>query len=493
MGKRLVVAEKPSVGRDIARVLGCKESIDGAITGENDIVTWAVGHLVEQCYPEDMDDRYKEWNLEDLPIIPEPFQLRVPENSKKQFDIVKHWMNDPTVDSIVCATDAGREGELIFRYIYQMAGCSKPVERLWISSLTYSAIKKGFENLRSSSDYDNLYQSARCRSEADWLVGINGSRAFAVANDKYGLSVGRVLSPTLAILVDRELERRYFKPEKYCELIVSYDGWEGKMINLDKEDDPETWSHFDTDQKTELEHFAAGNHPEGVVISVESNEETIPPLQLYDLTSLQRDANRLYNYSSKYTLDMAQRLYEKKATTYPRTDSRYLSSDIKSTLNKRLEILCMGDWEEHARQAMQSDRDLFGRFISDKGVTDHHAIIPTGEAKDMASWSKGESNIYDLIVRRFIGMFLPDKTVKHQRIRTSIDDKEFLSFGEKVIIEGWSSIDRSRNSYAKRLPELNEGDVVRIVNMRVRQDQLNHLFRIRKPHCSMRWSMQARL
>ncbi len=205
MGKRLIVAEKPSVGRDIAKVLGCRERADGSIIGETDIVTWAVGHLVEQCYPEDMDDKYKEWKKEDLPIFPDPFKLKVSQSSEKQFGIIKALMHDPEVNRIVCATDAGREGELIFRYIYQMAGCSKPVDRLWISSLTYSAIKSGFENLKSSSDYDDLYQSAKCRAEADWLVGINGSRAFAISNEKYGLSVGRVLSPTLAILVNREL------------------------------------------------------------------------------------------------------------------------------------------------------------------------------------------------------------------------------------------------------------------------------------------------
>lgn len=471
MGKRLIVAEKPSVGRDIAKVLGCREREDGAIRGEGDIVTWAVGHLVEQCYPEDMDDKYKEWKKEDLPIFPDPFQLKVSQSSEKQFGIIKALMNDPEVDRIVCATDAGREGELIFRYIYQMAGCTKPVDRLWISSLTYSAIKSGFENLKSSSEYDNLYYSAKCRAEADWLVGINGSRAFAVANEKFGLSVGRVTSPTLAILVNRELERQNFKPEEYCELIVSFDGWEGRMINPNRRDDPDKWSRFDLNQRTELERFAAGSHSEATVIFADGAEEAVPPLQLYDLTSLQRDANRLYNYSSKFTLDMAQHLYEKKAITYPRTDSRYLSSDIKSTLNKRLESLCAGDLEEYARQALQSERDLFGRFILNKGVSDHHAIIPTEAVKDIEKWSKGEHNIYDLIARRFIGMFLSDKVVRIQTARTSIDGKEFLSSGEKVLTEGWSSVDFSHSSSVKELPDLTAGDSVCIKNMRVRTDQ----------------------
>lgn len=471
MGKRLIVAEKKSVGQEIAKTLKCREKVDGAIKGDNYIVTWARGHLVELCNPEDLDDKYKEWKSEDLPILPDLFRLQVAKDGEKQFNIVKAWMLDPEIDSVVCATDAGREGELIFRYIYKLAGCTKPVKRLWISSLTYSAIKKGFEELKDSSEYDDLYQSARCRAEADWLVGMNGSRAFAIANEKRGLSVGRVTSPTLAILVDRELERRNFKPEEYCELIISYDGWEGRMINQDNNDDPEKWSRFPMNQKADLQAFASVQHPGAKVVLSDSIEEAIPPLQLYDLTSLQRDANRLYNYSSKFTLDMAQSLYEKKAITYPRTDSRCLSADIKSTLSKRLESLCSGMWEDYAAKAMHSEKDLFGRFIWDKGVSDHHAIIPTGEAKELEKWSKGEQNIYDLIARRFIGMFFTDRVVKRQKVITCIDDKEFLSFGEKVVADGWSAVDHSRVSYVKELPEVNEGDIVCVKGLRVRTDQ----------------------
>ena len=471
MGKRLIVAEKHSVGKDIAKVLGCREKVDGALCGEHDIVTWAFGHLLEQCYPEDMDDKYKEWNMADLPIFPEPFRLKVTGSGEKQFDIIKGYMNDPQVDSIVCATDAGREGELIFRYIYQMAGCSKPVERLWISSLTYSAIKKGFEGLKSASEYDDLYESARCRSEADWLVGINGSRAFAIANSVWGLSVGRVLSPTLAILVRRERERRDFVPEEFCEVIASFDGWDGRLVNPETQDDPDTWSRFAKAREPELKQFAAPKQGEATVSEVSTSEEQIPPQQLYDLTSLQRDANRIYGYSSKFTLDTAQKLYERhKAITYPRTDSRFLSSDIKSTLNKRLESLCNGALAPYAKQAMESERDLFGRFILNKGVSDHHAIIPTGEAKNMEKWSKAEKQIFDLIAGRFVGMFLPDKHVLHQEIRTVIDDKEFRSFGEKVLEAGWSAADRSRTSGQKELPLLEKGEGVTVKSVIVRED-----------------------
>ena len=471
MGKRLIVAEKPSVGRDIAKVLNCKEQVSGAIIGENDIITWAFGHLVSQCYPEEMDERYKEWKMEDLPIIPDPFQLKVLGSGEKQFGIIKEYMNSPQVDSIVCATDAGREGELIFRYIYQMAGCTKPVERLWISSLTFGAIKKGFENLKSASEYDNLYQSAKCRSEADWLVGINSSRAFAITNGVWGLSIGRVLSPTLAILVRREQERRDFVPEGYCELIASFDRWAGKLTNPETREDPNTWSRYEKERETELKQFAATKPREAIVCDVLNREDQIPAQQLYDLSSLQRDANRIYGYSSKFTLDTAQELYERhKAITYPRTDSRYLSSDIKSTLNKRLESLCVGTLAPFAKQAMDSEKDLFGRFIMNKGVSDHHAIIPTGEAKGMEQWSKAEKQIFGLIAGRFIGMFLPDKLVLRQEIHTTIDDKVFRSFGEKVIEAGWSAVDQSRASGLKELPLLAKGNTVTVKSMIVRTD-----------------------
>ena len=470
MNKRLIVAEKPSVGREIAKVLNCRGKAEGAIVGDQDVVTWARGHLVKQCLPNEIDDRYKEWKLEDLPIFPDPMPLRVIEDGEKQFNIISKWMNDPEIDSIVCATDAGREGELIFRFIYQVAGCTKPVKRLWISSLTFNAIKKGFEDLIDDTEYDDLYQSAKSRAEADWFVGINGCRAFSVSNNKR-VRVGRVKTPTLAILVKRELERRNFKPEKYCELVISFDGWGGKMINPANGDDQNKWSRFPADREEELKQIAEAGHKEAVVASSESDEKIDPPLLLYDLTSLQRDANRIYNYSSKFTLDMAQNLYEKKAITYPRTDSRYLTADIKSNLDKRLESLCTGKWDKYARQALKSDKDLFGRFINDKGVSDHHAMIPTGEAKGMESWSNGEQKIYDLIVRRFIAMFLPDQILRHQKIVTRIGDVKFLSSGYKVLQAGWSSVDKTRQESYSELPDISEGDTVRITGMRVRTDQ----------------------
>ena len=470
MGKRLIIAEKPSVGRDIANVLNCREKSTGYLSGDNDIVTWAVGHLVGLCSPDEMDAKYTDWKLRDLPIFPDPFFLKVLDSGAKQFEIIKSLMNNPDVDRIVCATDAGREGELIFRYIYQMAGCKKPVERLWISSLTYRAIKEGFENLKPDSAYDNLYKSAKCRSEADWLIGMNGSRAYAITNQMKRLSVGRVLSPTLSILVKRELERRNFVPEEFCEVVAEFYGYEGKLLNVDKEDTDE-WSHFSIDQKEDLELFVKNRSSIGRICYVECTEEVQQPQRLYDLTSLQRDANRLFGMSSKWTLDTAQSLYERhKAITYPRTDSRYLSADIKSTLKKRLEGLQTGELGASASQAMQSKKDLFGRFINAKGVSDHHAIIPTGEAKDMQSWSEQEKKIYDLIARRFIGMFFPDRIVLRQKIKTDVGGNIFLSIGECVVEPGWNDVDFSRSAKIQELPAVDEGDRVGIAKMRLRTD-----------------------
>ena len=471
MGKRLIIAEKPSVGRDIANVLNCREKGEGCLSSNTDIVTWAVGHLVGLCSPDEIDEKYTKWSLSDLPIIPDPFPLKVLDSGAKQFDIVKSLMNDSMVDSIVCATDAGREGELIFRYIYRMAGCKKPVERLWISSLTYRAIKEGFESLKPDSAYDDLYESARCRSEADWLIGMNGSRAYAITNQMKRLSVGRVLSPTLSILVQRELERRNFIPEDYCEVIAEFYGYNGKLVNKDKENTDE-WSYFAIAQKGNLELFVKDHSSIGIVCGVECTEEAQPPQQLYDLTSLQRDANRIYGMSSKWTLDTAQSLYEKhKAITYPRTDSKYLSADIKSTLSKRLEGLQTGEINDFAAQAMQSERNLFGRFINAKGVSDHHAIIPTGEAKGMENWSEAEKRIYDLITRRFIAMFFPDRKVIHQKIETVVNGKVFLSVGECVLEPGWSVVDLSRNIQIQELPAVDEGDRVGVSKMRLRSDK----------------------
>ena len=461
MGKRLIIAEKPSVGREIAHVLHCTENKRFYYVGDNDIVTWAIGHLVGLCMPEDMDPKLKNWNLEDLPIFPESFQLKVIPNTARQYGTVKKLMLDPEVDSIVCATDAGREGELIFRYIYHLAGCTKPVERLWISSLTYKAIEEGFKNLKPASEYDQLYESAKCRSEADWLVGINGTRAYAVTAGVKTLSVGRVMSPTLSILVQRELEIRNFVPEKYLEVRGVFPGYTGKLLN------PDGTTRFPMEQKQELEQFISTHSGTGTVTMAEYTEEAYPAQMLYDLTSLQRDANRLFRMSSKKTLDTAQQLYEKKLITYPRTDSRFLSSDMASTLKKRLESLCETHLKVFAEKALTSEKNLFGHFINDKGVSDHHAIIPTGEVKGMSEFTKEEQRIYDLIARRFIGMYYPDRVVRHQKIETTVDGMVFRSSGEKLLDKGWNAVDISRKYDEKSIKEVKAGAAVAVNSMQL--------------------------
>ena len=469
MGKRLIVAEKPSVGRDIANALNCYEQHKGYISGKNDIVTWAVGHLVGLAMPEDINPALKDWKIEDLPIIPDEFQLKVLSSGEDQFEVIRKLMLDPEIDNIVCATDAGREGELIFRYIYQKVGCTKPVERLWISSLTYGAIKDGFANLKPASEYDHLYESAKCRSQADWLIGMNGTRVFAVVNEVKKLSVGRVMSPTLAILVQREMERRDFVPEKYCEVLADFGGFYGKMLNPEKEEDNQTF--FPVDRKEELTKYEEHHSAAGSVINIENDEKAQPSKMLYDLTSLQRDANRIYGMSSQWTLDTAQKLYEQKAITYPRTDSRYLTSDIKPTFPKILESLKKGALKPFVEKALVSEKDLYGRFINNKEVTDHHAIIPTGVAKDMDSWPNAEKIIFDLIARRFIGMFLSDRVTVQQNAIIQVDRSDFTCTGEKLIEAGWSEVDKNIGNMKSNLPELHTGDSVAISKMWVRTDE----------------------
>ncbi|MEA5066236.1 MAG: DNA topoisomerase, partial [Eubacteriales bacterium] len=308
----LIVAEKPSVARDIARVLGCKTRAEGALRGETYVVTWAIGHLVTLCEPDEIDPRYKKWRAEDLPILPEVLPTKVLPKTKSQFAVVKALMNARETERIVCATDSGREGELIFRYIYEQAKCKKPVDRLWISSMTDAAIREGFAKLRPDSDYDALHLSARCRAEADWLVGMNASRAFTL---KYGalLSVGRVQTPTLKLIAERDEEIRSFLPEDYWEIRADFGDYQGLWQDPEKKDGRCRDAGLAARVKAETEGQS------GTVIEARREEKNTPPPQLYDLTALQRDANRLFGYSAAKTLELAQALYEKhKLITYPR-------------------------------------------------------------------------------------------------------------------------------------------------------------------------------
>lgn len=438
MGKILVVAEKPSVGRDIARVLGASTRGNGCIIGDEYVVTWAIGHLISLCNPEEIDEKYKKWSFDTLPILPDEMKKKVIYRTRYQYGIVKNWMNSDEIDRIVCATDAGREGELIFRLIYEHAGCTKPFDRLWISSMTDYAIRQGFESLKPGSQYDNLYESARCRAEADWLVGMNGSRGYTLTYNTL-LSVGRVQSPTLAILVERELERRNFKPEKYYILTADFGGYTGRWFDESVRENP---YRIPAARRAEFEALAAALPGKSALVErVEVTQQVNKPPLLYDLTQLQRDANRKFGWPASKTLKIAQTLYEQaKVITYPRTDSKYLSSDMKKSLPDRLEKLNQGKWKKFATLALASERELFPRVINNKGVTDHHAIIPTGSAAAIEKLEGNELRLFDLIACRFIAVFLEDQIIEKTEILTRCEGHAFLTRGRRVTQPGWSAV-----------------------------------------------------
>jgi len=475
MGRILVVAEKPSVGRDIARVLSCKTRGMGCMQGEDYVVTWAIGHLVALASPEELDEKYQKWNFDDLPILPAEMKFKVLERVQKQYEIVRRWMNDDGIDSLVCATDSGREGELIFRLIYQLAACRKPFRRLWISSMTDEAISEGFASLKPGEEYDNLFASARCRSEADWLVGMNGSRAYSVTYDTR-LSVGRVQSPTLAIIVAREKERQAFVPEVYWELQATFGSYKGTWFDPKAEENPTRITKENIERLTRLADTLKGQSAR--VLKVETKEEAVKPPLLYDLTELQRDANRRFGWPASKTLRVAQSLYEKrKVITYPRTDSRYLSRDLAKTLKSRLAKFQRAPWQPFADEAMESTRNLYGRVINDARVTDHHAIIPTGRAAEGKGWSDDEKALFDLVVRRFIAMFLPDQLSTLTTAVTEAAGEQFISRGRNELAAGWSAVyaplsagKRSvKGDVEENFPALTLGAVKKVTSCRLKE------------------------
>ena len=477
MGKIVVVAEKPSVGRDIARVIGCRTSGDGCLVGDRYIVTWAVGHLVTLMEPDEMDEKYKKWRFDTLPILPDEIPLKVISATRDQYSKVKKLINDQGTDSLICATDAGREGELIFRYIYEKAGCKKPFSRLWISSMTDEAIREGFEQIRPGADYDGLYESARCRSRADWLVGMNATVAFTL---KYHvlLSVGRVQTPTLAILVKRRKEIENFKPEGYCTVTADFGDYKGTYFS--DQLDP------DTHLKTRAEADAiAGNvkGKEGRIVLAETTRKKDLPPQLYDLTSLQRDANRLLGFTADKTLKIAQSLYEThKALTYPRTDSRYLPPDMIPRVTQTMNLLP----ESYQKYVPGTRRDgklaVSKRTIDASKVTDHHAIIPTNRKADPAKFSADERSLYDMVARRMLAAFHPACEYDATRIVTRVGDYDFRTNGRVIAVNGWRDVPPMENPPKQRkkkqdeeeegqLPPLQEGDVRTVKNAAVKEDQ----------------------
>ena len=461
MGKILVIAEKPSVARDIAKVLNCAQKGEGVIYGEKYMVSWAVGHLVTLCEPEDYDKSLKRWSMDTLPIMPEKMKLKAIRGSKKQLDILKKLMNDKETDSIICATDSGREGELIFRYIYDYNKCRKPFKRLWISSMTDAAIKEGFDNLKDGSDYDLLYASAKCRSEADWLVGINATRAFTVKYDAL-LSIGRVQTPTLAMIVKRQAEIDNFVPEKYYEVTADYGDFKG------------TWT--DSKNSTVIKQLSDAQEiaskvdgKDGTVKEVKKTaKQTLPP-QLYDLTELQRDCNKMYGFSAQKTLDIAQSLYEKrKMITYPRTDSRYLSDDMIPKIKVIMRRLVNAEiFAGYAQNVIDMEKlPINKRIVDNKKVTDHHAIIPADNSFRKDSLTPEEKKVFGLVALRFIAVFGDPYKYTSTKITVVCEDEKFITKGTTVTDEGWKKLYREvyKNSREKEniLPDVKENDTVHI-------------------------------
>ncbi len=459
MAKTLVLAEKPSVGRELARVLGCTRGGNGYMEGDRYIVTWALGHLVTLADPDVYEKRWEKWDMEDLPMLPQTMKLVVIPESRRQYQTVSNLMKRGDVTELIIATDAGREGELVARWIMQKAGWKGKTRRLWISSQTDKAIREGFQNLKPAAEYDSLYRSAQARSEADWLVGLNVTRALTC---KWGaqLSAGRVQTPTLSLITRREEEIRRFVPKEYWGISAKLDGFTAYW-----RDGKGNASIFDKQKAEELTAKLKGKS--AVLTRVEKTWKQTPPPAAYDLTELQRDANKKYAYSAKETLDIMQRLYEQhKLLTYPRTDSRYISDDVVSTLPERLQS-CMVDVYKPLAQEIYRKRPLQVKYlVNNAKVTDHHAIIPTEEQPYLYDLSGPERNIYDLVVRRFLAVLMPPFEYEEVKLTLNIGGETFTARGKHVLNQGWrAAYDRSftmeeeaEDEEEQRLPALRQGD-----------------------------------
>lgn len=429
--KTLVIAEKPSVGRDIARVLQCTRNSQGALEGEKYIVTWALGHLVTLADPEGYDAKYKSWRIEDLPMMPQHFKLVVIKQTHRQFQIVKNQLLRKDVGTIVIATDAGREGELVARWILKIAGNKKPVKRLWISSVTDKAIREGFKKLKDGRAYLNLYAAAEARAEADWLVGMNGTRALTCRYNAQ-LSCGRVQTPTLALIASREQEIKSFVPKKYYTLTTVSHGmtwnWQdGKSGSNRPFDRGRIQSIAEKAEKDEM-----------VITDVQRTVKKSYSPGLYDLTELQRDANKRFGYSAKETLNIMQRLYENhKVLTYPRTDSRYIGKDVAETLKERLQACAVGPYRKVAGKLLLQPIRMDKRFVDDSKVSDHHAIIPTEQFVQLDHMSSEERKIYDLVVRRFLAVLYPPCEYEQIKLTGSCAGEKWMAGSRMMKEAGW--------------------------------------------------------
>lgn len=431
--KTLVLAEKPSVAREIARVMGARDKHKSYLEGPKYIVTWALGHLVGLAEPEDYDKKYATWNLEDLPILPERAKLKVLRETNHQYKAVQQLMKRQDVGELVIATDAAREGELLARWIMQMAQWKKPFKRLWISSQTDKAIKEGFASLKPGSQFDRLYESARCRAEADWMIGLNVTRALTVRFNAQ-LSAGRVQTPTLGMIMDRENEINGFRSQEYETLTADFGGFQAVWRASGGDS-----RIFDTQDTQALKKRVDGR--KGAIAQVKKSEKVEPHPLAYDLTELQRDANRRYGFSAKQTSNVLQRLYEQhKLVTYPRTDSRYLTSDMTDTLKERLDSVAVGPYASLARPLLRKNLNITKRIVDDSKVTDHHAIIPTEQTVLLNQLSPEERKLYDLIVRRFISLFYPAARYDSVAITVQVGEDSFHVKGTTVKDSGWREV-----------------------------------------------------
>lgn len=470
--KALVIAEKPSVARDIARVLHCEKKLDGGMEGRDYIVTWALGHLVTLADPEAYDKKYVKWEMETLPMMPDKMKLVVIPQTGKQFRAVKALLFRKDVGSVVIATDAGREGELVARWILEITGCQKLIKRLWISSVTDKAIREGFEHLRDGREYDNLYRAAAARAEADWLVGINATRALTC---KYNaqLSCGRVQTPTLAMIARREQEIKEFVPKEYFGLTLKAAGirwsWQDKKSG--------SYRTFDKERAEKLKKEIEGKAITVTSVEKVSKKQNAPGL--YDLTELQRDASRRFGYSAKETLNIMQRLYENhKVLTYPRTDSRYIGKDVAETLKERLKACAVGPYRKLAGTLAMKPIHTNASFVDDKKVSDHHAIIPTEQFVDLSHMTNEERKIYDLVVRRFLAVLMPPFTYDETTMKAEAGEGIFTARGKIVQSQGWKEAyetevfsgedeDEIAEELPKeqKLPELKKGEKLKIEKM----------------------------
>ena len=473
--KSLVIAEKPSVARDIARVLGANQKNGGVLEGKKYVVTWALGHLVTLADPEEYDKKYEKWEIATLPMLPKDMKLVVIRQTGKQFSIVKAQLFRKDIEEIIIATDAGREGELVARWILEKAGCHKPIKRLWISSVTDKAIKEGFANLKNGHDYDNLYRAAVARAEADWLVGMNGTRALTC---KYNaqLSCGRVQTPTLAMIQKREEEIRKFVPKEYY------------GISLETQDVKWTWCEektrsFRTFSREKAEQIKGKLENASLeVTNVEKKAKKTMAPGLYDLTTLQREANQKYGFSAKETLNIMQRLYENhKVLTYPRTDSRYIGRDIVPTIRERLKACGVGPYRKLAGALMNGPVQVNGSFVDDKKVSDHHAIIPTEQFVQLDHMTNEERKIYDMVVRRFLAVLYPAFLYEQVNMEAKAAGEIFAASGKVVKSQGWKEVyegsleddceeevEDERKMKDQRLPELKAG-----IRLKVLKTSLN--------------------